>query len=266
MGRVARALIINEAIERLRDRWVIVVSVLFALLAVAVSLYGRRGDAAAAAQLTGASLVTLASLLIPLVAMVLGHDAIVGERERNTLGLLLSLPVSRLEVTLAKFVGRLIALAAAVGAGVGLAIAVAESAQRSTLAALIVPSLLLGAAFLSVGVLISSLARRQISAASAVVALWFLLAIFYDIGLLGLMVASDGAVGGKTIAALVVGNPVGLFRLQMLSALGGAQGLRDAGLLVPQAASSTAFVMWTAWILLPLIGSAFLLARRGDRG
>ena len=44
---------------------------------------------------------------------------IVGERERNTLGLLLSLPVSRVEVVLAKFLGRSMALAAAVGLGLG---------------------------------------------------------------------------------------------------------------------------------------------------
>jgi hypothetical protein len=38
MGRVARALIWHEFLERTRDRWVAVVSVLFALLASAVGL------------------------------------------------------------------------------------------------------------------------------------------------------------------------------------------------------------------------------------
>ena len=51
------------------------------------------------------SLICLASLLVPLVALVLSHDAIVGERERNTLGLLLSLPVGRFEVVGAKLEG-----------------------------------------------------------------------------------------------------------------------------------------------------------------
>jgi Cu-processing system permease protein len=81
MGRVGRALIGYELLERLRDRWVIVISILFALLASAVSLYGRSAESEVS-KLTGPSLVTLASLLVPLVALVLSHDAIVGERER----------------------------------------------------------------------------------------------------------------------------------------------------------------------------------------
>jgi Cu-processing system permease protein len=95
MGRVARALVWHEFSERARDRWVLVISILFALLASGVGLYGR-GAEAEVAKLAGPSLVTLASLLVPLVALVLSHDAIVGEQERNTLGLLLSLPVSRI--------------------------------------------------------------------------------------------------------------------------------------------------------------------------
>ena len=67
MGRVGRALVWHEFRERTRDRWVLVISILFALLASGVGLYGR-GAEAEAARLAGPSLVTLASLLVPLVA------------------------------------------------------------------------------------------------------------------------------------------------------------------------------------------------------
>ena len=87
MGRVGRALVLHELLERTRDRWVLVISALFALLATGVSLYGRSAEVEVA-KLTGPSLVTLTALLVPLVAMVLSHDAIVGERERNTLDLI----------------------------------------------------------------------------------------------------------------------------------------------------------------------------------
>ena len=127
MNRVGRALLVHEYLERIRDRWVIVVSLLFALLASGVSLYGRSAEIDAA-KLTGPSLITLASLVVPLVALILSHDAIVGERERNTLGLLLSLPVSRVEVLLAKFMGRAGALASAVVLGLGGAMLVSEPA------------------------------------------------------------------------------------------------------------------------------------------
>ena len=65
MGRVGRALVWHELLERARDRWVLVISALFALLAWGVGLYGQAAEAEVA-KLTGPSLVTLASLLVPL--------------------------------------------------------------------------------------------------------------------------------------------------------------------------------------------------------
>ena len=253
--------IYDRLIERLRDRWVLVVSVLFALLSVAVALYGRRVEAGTA-QLTGASLVTLASLLVPLVALVLGHDAIVGERERNTLGLLLSLPVSRTEVTIAKFLGRLVALGVALSLGLGVAIAAAPVGGRAALTALIGPSLMLGASFLAIGVLVSSIAKRQIGAASAVVAIWFFMVILFDLGLLGLMVISDGAVSSQTIATLMTANPVGLFRVQLLQYFGGGTALSDLGINVPAPGSAAATLLWSAWIIVPVLLSGLLLRYR----
>ena len=131
--------------------------------------------------MTGPSLVTLASLFIPLVAMVLSHDAIVGERERNTLGLLLSMPVGRLEVVVAKVLGRALALVVAVVVGLGSVVWLGDPATRAALVSLTGPTLLLGLAFLSIGMLISACARRQVAAASAVVVAWFALVFFFDL-------------------------------------------------------------------------------------
>ena len=45
MSRVGFALAVHELSERIRDRWVLVISALFALLASGVSLYGRVAEA-----------------------------------------------------------------------------------------------------------------------------------------------------------------------------------------------------------------------------
>jgi len=260
MGRVGRALIWHELLERTRDRWVLVISLLFALLATGVSLYGRSAELDAA-RLTGPSLVTLTALLVPLVAMVLSHDAIVGERERNTLGLLLSLPVSRLEVVIAKFIGRALALTASVVAGLGVAMLVSDSAGVLTLLRLLGPTLLLGLAFLSIGMLISASTRRQVTAASVVVIAWFLLVFFYDLGLLGLLVVSDGAISQDAISALVLANPAGLFRIQMMQAFAGPEVLRELGMTATLPGVGTIALLWLAWLLLPTLCSGILLSR-----
>ncbi|MFP4598556.1 MAG: ABC transporter permease subunit [Persicimonas sp.] len=261
MGRIGRALAWHEFLERTRDRWVLVISVLFALLAAATSLYGRSAGADAAA-LTGPSLVTLISLFVPLVGGVLGHDAIVGERERNTLGLLLSLPASRIEILVAKFVGRLLAMATAVGLGLGGAMLVAGAEQAPVLARLFLPTLLLGAAFLSLGLLISTVVRRQTTAASLVIALWFVLIFFYDLGLLGLLVVTDGAVSSDTIGALVFANPAGLFRLEMMAIFAGPEVLENLGITVELPGPALSAATWLAWLLVPLGLSGFIFSRR----
>lgn len=261
MGRVARALVLHELSERTRDRWVVVISVLFALLASAVSLYGRSAGATAA-KLTGPSLVTLVSLLVPLVALVLGHDAVVGERERNTLGLLLSLPVGKFEVVLSKFLGRLLALSLAVTIGLGAAVAMSSAANRGVLMPLLLPTLLLGAAFLSVGVLISSVVRRQLAAASAVVAVWFLLVFFYDLGMLGLLVLTQGGIAPNTVADVVIANPAGLFRIEMMQRFMGPDVLHNLGMSVSPPGQLATGALWAAWIVVPLALSGLLLSRQ----
>ncbi|MBW2253560.1 MAG: ABC transporter permease [Deltaproteobacteria bacterium] len=216
MGRVGRALVLHEFLERIRDRWVLVITLVFAVLAGGIALYGRSaGDAAG--LVTAPSLVTLAAFLVPLVALVLGHDAIVGERERHTLGLLLSLPVTRGEALLAKFLGRGIALCLAIGIGFGTAAFAMGAGQRGVLLSLVPSTLLLGTSFLSVGILISTVAQRHATAASLSVVTWFGLVFFYDLALLVAMVATDGALSQDAVAWLVSLNPAGLYRLGLMT-------------------------------------------------
>lgn len=261
MGRVGRALIRHELLERMRDRWVLAISMLFALLASGVGLYGRSAEAEVA-KLTGPSLVTLASLLVPLVALVLSHDAIVGERERNTLGLLLSLPVGRFEVVAAKLVGRSLALAAAVGLGLGAAMLVSDPGEAHALLTLMGPTLLLGLAFVSMGLLISTVTRRQATAASIVVVVWFGFVFFYDLGILGLLVLTDGGLPQSAVSALVVGNPAGLYRVQMMHAFAGSDVLQDLGLTTGLPATATTWLLWCSWLIVPAVISGALLSRR----
>jgi Cu-processing system permease protein len=261
MGRVGRALIYHELSERLRDRWVLVISALFALLASGVSLYGRVAEADVE-KLTGPSLVTLTGLLVPLVAMVLSHDAIVGERDRNTLGLLLSLPVSRLEVVAAKYIGRALALSLAVVTGLGVAMLISGPAGVRTLLVLTGPTLLLGLSFLSLGMLISACSRRQVTAASIVVVTWFSLVFFYDLGLLGILVLSDGAVSQQVISSLVVANPAGLYRVQMMQAFAGPEVLRSLGMTVALPGLGAIGLLWSGWVILPTLASGILLSRQ----
>jgi Cu-processing system permease protein len=261
VSRVFRALVLHELLERARDRWVLIVTALFVLLSSGISLYGRSAEEAQGA-VTAPSIVTLATFLVPLVALVLGHDGIVGERERNTLGLLLSLPVRRGEVLLAKYVGRCLALCGAVGLGIGSAAMFLESGHRATLIGLLPSTLLLGAAFLSLGLAISVFTKRRATAASLVVVLWFLLVFFYDLALLAALVVTEGGIGADTVAWLVTVNPAGLYRSGLLVDLVGVEALSEMGLTLALPSTGVRLGIWAAWILAPLGLGMLALNRR----
>ncbi len=259
MSRVAWALVLHELAERARDRWVVVTTVLFGLLSVGVTLYGGQ-DATTAAAVTAPSLVTLAAFLVPLVALILGHDAIVGERERHTLGLLLSLPVRRWQVLAAKYVGRALALLVAIGLGLGASMLALAPGARGAVLAILPQTILLGLAFLSFGVFISTNAWRHATAASLAVVSWFLLVLFWDLGLMALLSATDGALTQESMLWLVVANPAGLYRTGLLVDLVGADALSELGLAIALPSHAVQGALWALFILGPLALGALALS------
>ena len=171
--------------------------------------------------------------------------------------------MGRGEVLLAKIVGRGVAMALAISLGLGAAALMVAPSQQRALIALLPPTLLLGGAFLSIGVLISSVSRRHATAASLAVAVWFLLVLFWDLGLLAALVATDGAVPQQVIATVSAINPAGLYRLALLERLTGAAALEELGLVVRMPGLVAQSALWTGWILGPLaIGTGLLMRRK----
>jgi Cu-processing system permease protein len=188
----------------------------------------------------------------------------VGEKERNTLGLLLSLPVSRAEVIIAKFIGRLMALAGAVFIGLSGAVLVGGTPLLDVTLNIFGPAILLGASFLSIGIFVSSLTTHQVTAASTVVTLWFLFVFFYDLGLLGALIASDGWLSQEVIGTLVYANPAGLFRIQMMAHFTGPEVLETLGMTVRLPTLYVVSMIWLGWISIPLFLSIRILNRSRD--
>ena len=113
----------KEFRDRIRNRWVLAVALVFAVFSLVIAYFGGAQQGAVgfrSIEFTIASLVSLVIYLIPLIALLLGFDAIVGERERGSLDLLLSLPITRLELLLGKYLGLAAALTLSTLVGFGL--------------------------------------------------------------------------------------------------------------------------------------------------
>ena len=137
------------------------------------------------------------------------------------------------------------------------------SGQQEVVLGLIGPTLLLGAAFLSIGVWISTVCARMATAASAGVVIWFVLVFIYDLALLAALVLTDGGISQETITWAVSLNPAGLYRTSLMVQLLGESGLGDLGLAVTLPGPATSAAIWLGWICLPLAAGAYQLQREG---
>ena len=103
----------KEVRDSLRNRWVLAAALLLAALALSLGFLGSAPTGSVKVDPLTVTVVSLSSLsifLIPLIAMLLAYDALIGEIERGTMGLLLSYPISRNQILAGKFLGHLIIL------------------------------------------------------------------------------------------------------------------------------------------------------------
>lgn len=251
----------KEFSDGLRNRWLLAISLLFAVLAVGIAWLG----AAASGQLgftsipaTIASLASLATFLMPLIALLLAYDAIVGEDEGGTLMLLLTYPLGRGQILLGKFLGHGLILALAVLIGFGCAmLAIALLVEDIELGLLLwafgrfmLSSTLLGWVFLAMAYMLSSKVSEKSSAAGLALGVWFLFVLVFDLVLLALLVFSEGQFSPQLLPWLLLLNPADLYRLVNLAGFDGtgAMGVLSLGaeLPMPVAALWGCLLLWVA--------------------
>ena len=259
--RQVQAVAAKEFRDRLRNRWVLAVAVVFTVFSLLITYFGSAAQGQIgprSIELTIASLVSLVIYLIPLIALLLGFDAIVGERERGSLDLLLALPITRLELLLGKYLG--LAGALTLSTVSGFALVALLLYQRFSWAGLyhyagfVLSSVLLGLAFLSLAVLLSVLARDRTRASGLAIAMWFFFVLVFDLLLLGVLVATGGSFGGDAFAWLLLLNPADVFRILNVFSLDEVRTLYGLASIVPSSLGSPAIMggVMVAWIVLPL--------------
>lgn len=258
----------------MRNRWVLATTVLMAALALSLALLGSAPTGTVKADPLAVTVVSLASLtifLVPLIALLLSFDAIVGEHERGTLMLLLSYPVARWQVVVGKCLGQvaILAVATVIGYGaaaaaIGLKAGIGPQAW-SAYAAMVLTSIMLGAAFVSLGCLASTLVHERATAAGLAVGLWLFFVLIYDTALLGVLVADQGRiVTAEMLDILLLLNPADAYRLfnqtgsEAAELYSGMAGPGESGRLnAPVLAAALA-----GWVALPLAASMLMFRRR----
>ena len=258
----ARVIAVKEFRERIRNLWVVVVAVIFAVFALAIAYFGSAQQGAVgfrSIDVTITSLVSLVIYLVPLIALILGYDAIVGEKERGSLDLLRSLPITRFEILLGKYFGLAAALAVSTLLGFGGSLlpllGQIGAADLYHYAGFVLSAILMGMAFLSLSLLVSVLAQDRMRASGVAIGLWFFFVLAFDLLLMGALVLSQGRLGSAWFAGILMLNPADVFRLLNIFNSEQVQSMYGLATVVPEGMLSPASLLaiMLAWIIVPFL-------------
>jgi Cu-processing system permease protein len=208
-------------------------------------------------------------LVVPLMALTAGAGAIASDRERGMLAYLLAQPVARVEVLLGKYLGLAGALAACLCLGLGLSAAILAVQGGTTrpagLAWLAGLSFALALAMLSVGVLLSVVARKSSVAVGTAIFVWLVLAFATDLALMAGTITMRLRV--EELFALSLVNPLQVFKMWSLLAIDASiDVLGPAGLYATEEFGRGLHAIFAgcvlAWIAAPLAAAAVVFQRR----
>lgn len=259
---IVSAIAIKEAKAGLRNRWFTLYTIVFSALIIGFAVI-----ALGASDLTGqagfgrtsAGLLNLLLLMVPLIGLTVGAQMIVTDRENRSLDYLLAQPLTALDVYAGKFIGAAISLMLLLligfgGAGVVMAIK-GGAGDVGDFGLLVLLTLMLGLAMLSVGYVISSFSRQTAAALGIALTVWLLFVIVGDLGLMG----SSMVLGMRpeTLLSLTVINPLDVYKLVSVDLLHTSLDvLGPAGIYaVDRFGTSFSWLMLgvlSLWIIVPL--------------
>ena len=162
--------------DNVRNKWLIVLTAIFLVMTIASSVVAGGGGIGEM-DVTVTTLLSLSSMLLPVIGVMLGYSTIAGEAESGALLVVLAYPVRRIEVFLGKFVGLSSVIFASVLSGfggAGVVISIATSATRwDDYLAFMALAMLLGVLYVSLSLFFSAIMKRKATALGAGIFVFF---------------------------------------------------------------------------------------------
>ena len=267
-------LALKEIRDGIRNRWVIGSILLLTILAVSLMLLQSAPVGSIKADHMAVTVVSLSSLtvyLLPLIALTLSFDALIGEFENGTMLLLLTYPVKRWQIVVGKFLGHFAILTIAVLVGYGLTgsiIGLQGDVDPSSVTAYInmmSTSLLLGAVFLGLGYLVSVVARERATAIAYAIGVWLLFVVLYDLVLLGIVVADEAHnLSQQFFSFLLLVSPTDVYRVLNLTGTEAVKMMTGMATVAETISLNKGILIaiMIGWVVAPMITTGILFNRR----
>ncbi|KYK20696.1 hypothetical protein AYK25_08640 [Thermoplasmatales archaeon SM1-50] len=235
----------KEIMDNIRNKWIILVSVMFALLTLVISYFGSLGSSGwKDLGITISGMTQLGSFLISIVAFMLGYAAIIGEIERGSMSALLSLSTTRFEITVGKLLGLGAVLCTTILIGFGVAGLIiglnVPNVDFIEYLVFIGITMIFGLVFLSLSLFFSTVFSKRSTALGGAIFLWFLFNIILPIILVGILATTIDFSTTLMDTTLVIPdwyhmanlfNPISVYSSLITMTIGPVQSNIDAGLI-----------------------------------
>ena len=265
----------KEFMDNLRNNWIMILTVLFIILTLVMSFVGGGGSLGDI-EITVIGLLSIASLLVPIIAIMLGYNTISGEAESRSLLVVQSYPVSREDVYFGKFLGLGSVLVVSVLLGFGISgMAIAGTGGGTNPVGFLVfifLTILLGLIYLSMSICFSAILKRRTTSLYAGISLFFWAMIIGSV-IMGIHLGTGGSFadfvsGGMPNwmwSAMMVLSPSDMY--QTATMLGFDLRVADVSgfsIAIPDFISmANLLVIFIFWILVPL-GVGYYFYRKRD--
>ncbi|MFO8077898.1 MAG: ABC transporter permease subunit [Thermoplasmatota archaeon] len=185
----------KEIMDNIRNKWIIIMTLIFAALTILVSYFGSQGEGWQSLAITIIGMMTLVEYLIPIIGLMLGYAAIVGEIETGSMSAFLSLPVKRFEIILGKFIGLGGVLSFSILIGFGIAGIIigfnVSDVDYVQYVSFIASSIVLGLVFIALSLFFSSFFKRRSTSMGMSIFLWFFFTMIWGIVMTGIAFMSS---------------------------------------------------------------------------
>jgi ABC-type transport system involved in multi-copper enzyme maturation permease subunit len=268
----------KEIMDNIRNKWIILVAAMFAILTLVISYFGSLGTSGwQNLGNTISGMTELGAFLISIVAFMLGYATIIGEIERGSMSSLLSLSANRFEIVVGKFLGlgAVLCLTILVGYGVAGIVIAFNVSNVDYLEYLIFIGLTMvfGLVFLIVALFFSTVFSKRSTALGGTIFLWFLFNIILPIVFVGLLATTIDFTQITTESILTVPdwyfvlnlfNPISVYSSLIGITIGPVQSSTGSGLIPNPSWYSTDLLVGVlfAWIVVFFILAVWRFQRK----
>ncbi|MDP6586995.1 MAG: ABC transporter permease subunit [Anaerolineales bacterium] len=265
----------KEYKDSIRNRWLVTFTIVSFLLVIGLPFLVAFGLGLMAPQMTQlvAGTTEVVYPLLPLIALPIGSAAIVGERDKHTMELLLAQPISRATIFLGKYIGMYLAVASSITLGMGAAVLVVAEAPTMEFYIILAIAFVLTAIMLGIAFIISAMSKERTMALGMALFVWFFFAVFVEMGFISMLIAASQQ-QPLILVSVIAGNPLEVAKLlagyltlidvtQMNPIMIGAEGMA----IIKVGGVDLVFpFLWSSiltWFLIPTV-AAFIIFLRKD--